>query len=408
MIGMNILTVSQLNRYIGACIQENSRLSDIIIKGEISNFTHHYKTGHFFFVLKDEKSSVKAVMFQSHASQVPFRPQNGMSVLVRGDIRVFERDGIYQMYAYELQPDGVGALSLAFEQLKKKLRDEGLFDEAYKKPLPELPRNIAVVTSKTGAVLHDILHVLERRYPLAHVYLYPVQVQGDAAPGQMIEALRALEARGGIDVIILARGGGSLEELWAFNDEGLARAVFGCHIPVISAVGHETDYTICDFVADLRCPTPTAAAQMVAPDVTQLSYHLATVFERIQNRTQGLINGWQNRLERIRNQNFLKNHKFFLNKNRQRLDFLVKSIDNGMQNVLLGYSNSLLTLRTRLEAAGPLRDLSRGYALVRRDGRPVVSAAQLREGDALAIRFADGTVRASVTGVDRDEEERGV
>ncbi|MBQ3004952.1 MAG: exodeoxyribonuclease VII large subunit, partial [Clostridia bacterium] len=264
------ITVSQLNAYLKSIIEYDDNLRDFYLKGEISNFTNHYRTGHLYMTLKDGESQVKAVMFRSAAQKLKFRPENSMQIIARGRISVYERDGQYQFYIEEMQPDGVGALALAFEQLKKKLENEGLFSKEYKKPIPEFPERIGVVTSPTGAAIQDILNVLGRRYPKAEVIFAPVQVQGDSASGQIAKAIFEFNQKKCADVLIVGRGGGSIEDLWAFNEEVVARAVFASKIPIISAVGHETDFTICDFVADLRAPTPSAAAELATPDIDKL------------------------------------------------------------------------------------------------------------------------------------------
>ena len=264
------LTVSQLNTYVKSLLESDPRLADVYVVGEISNFTDHARSGHLYLSLKDDGALVRAVMFRSAASRLRFTPQNGMRVLCRGRISLYDRDGQYQYYIEDMQPDGVGALSVAFEQLKQKLADEGLFDPLRKKPIPAYPGRIAVITSPTGAAVQDILKILRRRYPIAEVLLCPVLVQGDAAPRELTAAVEAVGQARCADVIIIGRGGGSMEELWAFNDEGLARAIARCPVPVISAVGHETDFTICDFVSDLRAPTPSAAAELAVPERTRL------------------------------------------------------------------------------------------------------------------------------------------
>lgn len=253
---MLTVTVSQLNRYVKAVLEEDKKLRDLYVRGEISNYTRHFRSGHLYFSLRDATGSIKAVMFKSHAGDLRFEPEDGMAVLVRASVGVYERDGVYQLYITDIQPEGAGAQAVAFEQINKKLTAEGLFAPEHKKPLPAYPRRVGVVTSETGAAIRDIENVLSRRYPLCTLVLSPAVVQGREAPASLIRALKALDRDGGCDVIILGRGGGSAEDLWCFNDEALARAVFAAHTPVISAVGHEVDFTICDFVSDLRAPTP--------------------------------------------------------------------------------------------------------------------------------------------------------
>ena len=269
-MNVNVLTVSQLNFYIKSILDSDANLENIFLTGEISNFTDHYQSGHFYFSLKDNKSVVKAIMFAGFARRVKFRPQNGMKVIVRGRVTVYETSGVYQVYVEDMQPDGVGALNLAFEQLKEKLLKEGLFDTKTKKSLPKYPQKVGVITSETGAVFWDIQNVMKRRFPLAEIVFQPVLVQGEGAAEQIIGAIKEFNEDALCDVLIVARGGGSIEDLWAFNDENLARAIADSKIPIVSAVGHETDFTICDFVADLRAPTPSAAAELVVPDAQKL------------------------------------------------------------------------------------------------------------------------------------------
>ena len=277
-----VLTIAQLNRYVKSRLDADENLYNVFLVGEISNFTDHYKTGHFYFTLKDSDAQIKAVMFRQNALRVKFKPENGLKVIVRGRVSLYEAAGSYQVFVDDMQPDGVGALNLAFEQLKERLQKEGLFDEAHKKPLPRYPQRIGVITSETGAAVQDILNILGRRFPYAEVVLAPVLVQGDGAPEQMIAALQDFNRLQNADVIIIGRGGGSAEDLWAFNDENLAYAVYRSEIPVISAVGHETDFTICDFVADLRAPTPSAAAELAVPDQTELRAEILNMSYRMQ------------------------------------------------------------------------------------------------------------------------------
>ena len=265
-MSQTVLTVSQVNFFIKSLLEGDGRLQNVLISGEISNFTDHYRSGHLYFSLKDDKSVLKAVMFASAARRLKFRPKDGMKVLIRGRVSVYEPSGQYQLYAEDMQPEGMGALSLAFQQLKDRLSQEGLFDADHKREIPAFPQRIGVITSPTGAAVQDILQITGRRWPLAEIILAPVLVQGEQAPGQIVEALQEMDRRRACDVIILGRGGGSLEDLWAFNEEAVARAVYACTIPVVSAVGHETDFTICDFAADLRAPTPSAAAELCTPD----------------------------------------------------------------------------------------------------------------------------------------------
>jgi len=295
---MTVLTVSQLNRYVKAVIEEDKRLCDLYIKGEISNFTRHFKSGHCYFSMKDEGGLVKAVMFKSNAGDLRFEPENGMSVLVRAHLGVFERDGAYQLYVTDMQPEGAGAAAVAFEQLKQRLFSKGLFDDAHKKPLPAFPRRIGVVTSQTGAALQDIINVISRRYPVCELLTAHADVQGENAASALVSALKMLDER--CDVIIIGRGGGSAEDLRAFNDEALAYAVYEAKTPVVSAVGHEVDYTICDFVADLRAPTPSVAAELVTPSAQELKQRVSGYRDFFSRHAGNLIGSNSQRLQKLR------------------------------------------------------------------------------------------------------------
>ena len=308
---MNVITVTQLNTYIKSILDENPVLKTIYIKGEISNFKHYYKSGHMYLTLKDSNCQLKAVMFSSYASRLKFRPENGMSVICRGRISAYEKDGVYQLYIEDMQPDGIGSLSIAFEQLKEKLEKEGLFDLSHKKSIPKYPQKIGVATSNMGAAIEDIKNIIKRRYPVAELVVAPTIVQGDAAPEDIVKSIKLLDSIDDIDVIIVGRGGGSLEDLWAFNTEIVARAVFECKKPIISAVGHETDFTICDFVADLRAETPSAAAEKAVPDINELmkfteaaeSKMLYCITKRLEYEAQ--------RLDYISNESILADYKIY-------------------------------------------------------------------------------------------------
>lgn len=295
-----VLTVSQLNYYIKSVIENDPRLGVVLVSGEISNLTDHYRSGHIYLSLKDQRCVVRAVMFAGNARRLQFRPQDGMKVLCRGRISVYEPSGQYQLYIEDMQPDGVGSLALAFEQLKNKLGQEGLFDQSRKKPLPRFPRTVGVITSPTGAAVQDIRNILTRRFPNINIILCPVLVQGDGAPPQLIDAVRKLDAEGRCDVIIIGRGGGSIEDLWAFNNETLARTIAACRTPVISAVGHETDFTICDFVADMRAPTPSAAAELAVPDVRELRAYYQSQRQYLQSLMENRIRRQRAQLDRLR------------------------------------------------------------------------------------------------------------
>ena len=405
MAGLQVLTVTQINTYIKSLLDGDRKLSGIYLKGEISNFTNHYASGHFYFTLKDEESAIKAVMFRRYAAGIRFRPENGMSVVVRGDITAYPRDGVYQIYAYDMQPDGLGALHLAFEQLKRRLEAEGLFDAAVKRPLPAYPQGIGIVTSATGAALQDILNILRRRYPVARVLLYPALVQGEEAPDQLIQGIAALNRRSDCDLILLARGGGSIEDLWAFNSEELARAIRASRLPVVSAVGHEVDFTIADFAADLRAPTPSAAAELVSPDIRELYLRLDQLQRQLDGSMAGLLEDRRRRLEQLGRKNFSVHARNFLNINRQRLDNLVllfnREMDAGLDRRRLALAQSVRLL----EGCSPLKVLSRGYAVVQNmQGSALSSVEEVAAGQPVQVRMRDGVLHARVESAEKPNE----
>lgn len=393
---MNVLTVTQVNTYIKALLDESAPLRNIYISGEISNFTHYYRTGHLYFTLKDESSQLKAVMFSSNASRLRFQAENGMKVICRGRISVYSKSGEYQLYVDDMQPDGVGALSLAFEQLKKKLSQEGLFDEAHKKPIPPFPSKIGVATSNIGAAVEDIKNITARRYPLAEIIICPTVVQGENAPADIVRSIKMLDGFDGIDVIILGRGGGSAEDLWAFNSEEVARAVFACETPIVSAVGHETDFTICDFVSDLRAPTPSAAAELVCPDINKLYSDLSVkknaldfyITNRIETLEQDLCDITQNGA-------FADEESFFA-AYQDNLKVLSERLNDAFSFTIDDKENKFLNASARLEALSPLSVLMRGYCVASKNGKAVKSKKDIKKDDELTLRFADGRVDISV------------
>lgn len=393
---MNVLTVTQVNTYIKALLDESAPLRNIYISGEISNFTHYYRTGHLYFTLKDESSQLKAVMFSSNASRLRFQAENGMKVICRGRISVYSKSGEYQLYVDDMQPDGVGALSLAFEQLKKKLSQEGLFDEAHKKPIPPFPSKIGVATSNIGAAVEDIKNITARRYPLAEIIICPTVVQGENAPADIVRSIKMLDGYDGIDVIILGRGGGSAEDLWAFNSEEVARAVFACETPIVSAVGHETDFTICDFVSDLRAPTPSAAAELVCPDINKLYSDLSVkknaldfyIANRIETLEQDLCDITQNGA-------FADAESFFA-AYQDNLEVLSERLNDAFSFTIDDKENKFLNASARLEALSPLSVLMRGYCVASKNGKAVKSKKDIKKDDELTLRFADGRVDISV------------
>ncbi|MEY8440378.1 exodeoxyribonuclease VII large subunit [Anaerotruncus colihominis] len=395
-----VVSVTQLNRYIKAMLDSDSALDGLMVRGEISNFLCHYKSGHMYFTLKDETAAIKTVMFRGHASQLRFKPENGMSVIVSGSVSLYERDGSYQFYATDMQPDGVGALYLAFEQLKEKLAREGLFDEGRKRPLPRYPERIGVVTSEGAAALQDILNILSRRYPLATVVLYPAQVQGEGAAKTIAAGVRALNAAHACDVMIVGRGGGSAEDLWAFNDEALARVIAASEIPVISAVGHEVDFTIADFVADRRAPTPSAAAELVAPNIADVRYYLSDLMERCAAQTQGRVVSLQLRMRAV--QAGLAASESVLQNLRQRVETLGQAARAAFDQRLSGAREQVRYLSALAEERSPMHILSRGYSLTSSKQGPVSSIDQVRVGEPLFSRLADGEIISQVI------ETRGV
>lgn len=393
---MNVLTVTQVNTYIKALLDESVPLRNIYISGEISNFTHYYRTGHLYFTLKDESSQLKAVMFSSNASRLRFQAENGMKVICRGRISVYSKSGEYQLYVDDMQPDGVGALSLAFEQLKKKLSQEGLFDEVHKKPIPPFPSKIGVATSNIGAAVEDIKNITARRYPLAEIIICPTVVQGENAPADIVRSIKMLDGFDGIDVIILGRGGGSAEDLWAFNSEEVARAVFACETPIVSAVGHETDFTICDFVSDLRAPTPSAAAELVCPDINKLYSDLSVkknaldfyIANRIETLEQDLCDITQNGA-------FADAESFFA-AYQDNLEVLSERLNDAFSFTIDDKEKKFLNASARLEALSPLSVLMRGYCVASKNGKAVKSKKDIKKDDELTLRFADGRVDISV------------
>lgn len=392
-----ILTVSQINTYLKSIVDGDDNLKNIYVSGEISNFTNHYRTGHFYFTLKDETAAVKAVMFRSAAQRIRFLPENGLRVIVRCSVSIFERDGVYQLYCEDMQPDGVGALHLAFEQLKDKLARMGLFDEDAKRALPTFPKRIGVITSPTGAALHDILTVLERRFPAATVVFEGVQVQGDAAAPQIAAAIARFNALKGADVLIVGRGGGSMEDLWAFNEEIVAHAIYDSVIPVISAVGHETDFTIADFVADCRAPTPSAAAELAVPDQREVLFQLDGLLDRLTFLMEDVcavraqtLQSLSQRLAAVSPQQTIAAASEQLTYQSERLTF-------AMQTVFQRYAHTLEAAAARLESNSPLRILSRGYASVtKKDQTPLRSVHDAHPGDPVTVRLADGRLRCTV------------
>lgn len=402
------LTVSQLNEYVKILMDSNPILKNVWIKGEISNFKNHYSTGHFYFSLKDDGAIVRAVMFRSYAQNVQFVPRDGMKVLVHGRVSAFVRDGQYQIYVDEIVPDGIGSLYLAFEQLKRKLAAEGLFDEARKKPLPRYPERIGIVTSPTGAAIQDMLNILGRRFPCAEITIYPAQVQGAEAPPQLIRGVEYFNATRSADVIIIGRGGGSAEDLWAFNDERLALCIAASEIPVISAVGHESDFTICDFVADRRAPTPSAAAELAVPDGTELARSLEAVANKLGATLLQKIQNGKNNLKYLRESGVLSSAAPLLSEKRMSLLYLARQMDTNVNNAVRLSESALSSVAARLESLNPLSVLARGYSVtVNAEGNAVRCVSDVKKDDEIAIRVKDGKINAVVKSISKERKKHG-
>ncbi len=401
MIG-ETLTVTELNTYIKALIESDDVLAGISVKGEISNFKAH-TSGHLYFTLKDENSLIRAVMFRSSAARIPFIPENGMKVVCRGRVSVYPRDGQYQFYADSMEPDGLGSLYLAFEQLKNKLTAEGLFDPANKKPLPKIPSAVGLITSPTGAAVRDMINVTGRRFPYAEIVLYPVLVQGPDAPPDLIEALRYFNEAGGVDVIIIGRGGGSIEDLWAFNDEGVARAIAASSIPVISAVGHETDFTICDFVADKRAATPSQAAEFAVPDTEKLKVQFQNVIKLEENCLKSIISSYREKVSAFSSRRSLTDPRSFIDERRILVDMRAEKLSYSFDKILLDNKSRLSSVCAKLETLSPLSVISRGYSAVTdEEGRLVKSIDQLRVGETVSFLTGGGEADAEITEIRKD------
>ena len=397
---MKVVSVGQLNRYVRMILERDEKLAQIYISGEISNFTHHYQSGHMYMSLKDETAVVKAVMFRGHASKLVFKPENGMKVIVRARVSLYEAGGTFQIYIEEMQPDGVGALQIAFEQLKKKLEAEGLFDDRRKKPLPPYPTRIGVITSPTGAAVRDIFNVLGRRFPLARVVFCPVLVQGEGAAASVADAIERFNALGAADVLIVGRGGGSIEDLWAFNEEEVARAVAASAIPIISAVGHETDFTICDFVADLRAPTPSAAAELAVPDAHRLMAAVDTARGRLLTGCRARIDAFARDLQLIKNKRCLSAPQYYIEEQAMRLDMLTRRFSSAAKQSLGTADRRLAATASKLDALSPLKVLGRGYAIgYAADGQVLDSISRTKAGDAVSLRLTDGQVNCQVVSI---------
>lgn len=389
------ITVSQLNSYVKNKIAGDEFLNNIYIKGEISNYKHHY-TGHLYFTLKDEKSLIKCIMFKTYTSHLNFEPKDGMKVRILGTVSVFERDGVYQIYCKAMQEDGLGSLYTAYEQLKENLEKEGLFKQEHKKKIPFMPKTIGILTSQTGSVIRDIINVSTRRNPNVHIRLLPVPVQGEGAGLKIAEAIDEMNEKGLADVIIIARGGGSLEDLWPFNEEVVARAIYRSNLPVISAVGHETDFTIADFVADLRAPTPSAAAELAVADVMKVQADILKMQNRLKIALARKLELMKMRYANCMDKRAFKDPLQPIQEQYLRIDNAIKTMQSAVTNKYKDSKNALTNQIAKLDSLSPLKTLARGYTITQKDGVIIKSVKQLSAGDKIELKYTDGTVDAVV------------
>ena len=390
-----ILTVTQLNQYSKSIIENDINLNNVFVVGEISNFVDHYRSGHLYMSIKDSQSVISAVMFSGNASRLKFKPENGMSVIIRGRVSIYERDGKYQLYIDDMQPDGIGSLALAFEQLREKLSKEGLFDSQHKMTIPRIPTRIGVISSPTGAAVQDVLNVLNRRFPLAEIVFAGVQVQGENAASSVIKAIEKLN-KTNVDTIIIARGGGSTEDLWPFNDESLAYAIYNSRIPIISGVGHETDFTICDFVADLRAPTPSVAAELAVPDATEQKNYIVSLRNTLDYHIENSLNDRYRKIESYKNSPILRNPEKIIENCELYLDILNSRINESYKDMLASYTSSFFSLYSKLDSLSPLKVLSRGYSIVKKEDSIINNSKSLSIDDVVSIRLADSEVKAKI------------
>ena len=395
---MQKVTVKQLNLFVKSLIEGDTRLNDIYVVGEISNFKNHYASGHLYFTLKDNDASIRCVMFRGFASRVKFQIEDGLKVILRGRVSIYEKDGQYQFYAEEMHPDGLGDISLQFEQIKEKLSKEGLFDTENKRPIPKFPKRIAVITSPTGAAVQDILNILSRRWNLCEILLCGVSVQGENAVPEMLDALERVYSLSCCDLIIIGRGGGSIEDLWAFNSEELARKIYESPIPVISAVGHETDFTICDFVADLRAPTPSAAAELAVPDKSEILVKLNNYTSILKNQLENKLSTQKSKFNLLSTSAYLKKPiEQIIEKRYQEIDIIGDRLLSEYKNILNNYKTRMGSNFAKLDALSPLKVLSRGFAVAQKSGRVVSSVNDLQTNDDFILRLSDGSLNCKVT-----------
>lgn len=389
------ITVTDLNQYIKNKIADDEYLNNVLVKGEISNFKNHY-TGHLYFTLKDENCLIKCIMFKSYAQKLNFMPKDGMKVLILGSVSVFERDGVYQIYAKAMQEDGIGDLYTKYQELKIKLEKQGLFDEQNKMPIPKMPKVIGVLTSQTGSVIRDIINVSTRRNPNVVIRLLPVPVQGEGAAEKIASGIELMNRKRLADVLILARGGGSLEDLWPFNEEIVANSIYNSEIPIISAVGHETDFTIADFVADLRAPTPSAAAELAVPDVYEVKQKINTYQNRLRLSLNKKVELMKLKFEKCMNSYVFKEPTRKIQESYLQIDSIVKSIDNIMKTRLEKEKSQFVKVLSSLDALSPLKTLTRGYSIVEKEGNIVRKKEELKQDDDIVIRLSDGKITAKV------------
>lgn len=389
------ISVTELNSYIKNKIADDEYLNNVLIKGEISNFKNHY-TGHMYFTLKDENSLIKCVMFKTYAQKLNFMPKDGMKVFVLGGVSVFERDGVYQIYVKAMQEDGVGVLYKKYEELKQRLEQEGYFAEEHKKAIPQMPKIIGVLTSQTGSVIRDIINVSTRRNPNVNIRLYPVPVQGEGSAEKIADGIKFMNKNQLADVLILARGGGSLEDLWPFNEEIVAHAIYNSEIPVISAVGHETDFSISDFVADLRAPTPSAAAELAVPDVYEVKQKINSYQNRLRLSLVKKVEIMKLRYEKCMSSRVFKEPLRNINDNYLKVDTYIKKLENIIKTKQKEEKTKYVELVAKLDTLSPLKTLTRGYSLVEKNNNIIKSAKDINTGDKIDLKFSDGTKQAEI------------
>ena len=395
---MTTLSVKQLNLFVKSLIEGDVRLNNVYVTGEISNFKNHYQSGHFYFTLKDNDAQIRCVMFRAYACRVPFMVRDGLNVVLRGRVSLYEKDGQYQFYAEEMHEQGLGDISLQFQQIKEKLEKEGLFLEENKRQIPAFPQRIAVITSDTGAAVQDILNITARRYPLCEIMLCPVAVQGENAVPSMIDALERVYALGNCDTIIIGRGGGSIEDLWAFNSEALARKIYESPIPVISAVGHETDFTICDFVADLRAPTPSAAAELAVPYSAEIISKLNKYNSLLKNGLLLKYNGQKVKFDALANKSILSKPFNITESRNETVDRLFDKMLNAYKGIISQEKSRYVSDVAKLDALSPLKVLSRGYSIAEVDGKVIKSVNDISNGDKFKLKLSDGAVNCQAVG----------